>query len=373
MIENKFNTLQLDFLNALSQINVPELFQQLFNTFPTAAAILNSNREIVFTNRFLLNQYGFKSVEEMLGRKPGEVLGCIHTLEGNACGTLESCKVCGAYQSISKSIEKKETVTSEFLLISHKNGGIQTQDFKITSQPIKLESNIYIVLYLLDITHEKRRVSLERIFFHDILNKMGSLSGFFELMVPENNIDRIKELMMISRGVLKDVTEEILMQRQLAAAESGELKVVFSKVNINLLINKLIVVFRDFQFLNKVEFIYIDHVQSDVLVNTDEIILNRVLTNIIKNAVEASNNNDVISIFTYQENQIFKITVSNNAYIEPENQTRIFKRSFSTKGEGRGLGTYGIKMLTENYLKGKASFTSDPTNGTTFMIELKID
>ena len=32
--------------------------------------------------------------------------------------------------------------------------------------------------------------------------------------------------------------------------------------------------------------------------------------------------------------------------------------SFSTKGAGRGLGTYGMKLLTERYLNGSVSFVS---------------
>jgi len=48
----------------------------------------------------------------------------------------------------------------------------------------------------------------------------------------------------------------------------------------------------------------------------------------------------------------------------------VFQRSFSTKGKGRGLGTYSIKLLTERYLKGTASFTSTETDGTTFQISL---
>ncbi|MFA7348153.1 MAG: ATP-binding protein, partial [Desulfurivibrionaceae bacterium] len=51
----------------------------------------------------------------------------------------------------------------------------------------------------------------------------------------------------------------------------------------------------------------------------------------------------------------------------PENvQLQIFQRSFSTKGTGRGLGTYSIKLLGERYLKGRVSFTSTPEKGTTF-------
>jgi sensor histidine kinase regulating citrate/malate metabolism len=49
---------------------------------------------------------------------------------------------------------------------------------------------------------------------------------------------------------------------------------------------------------------------------------------------------------------------------------QLFQRSFSTKGTGRGLGTYSIRLLTENYLEGKVSFVSNEAEGTVFSIEL---
>ncbi|MBK7188571.1 MAG: hypothetical protein IPH86_07860 [bacterium] len=51
-------------------------------------------------------------------------------------------------------------------------------------------------------------------------------------------------------------------------------------------------------------------------------------------------------------------------------QLQVFQRSFSTKGRDRGIGTYSIKLLTEKYLGGKASFVSDEGQGTTFSVTL---
>jgi sensor histidine kinase regulating citrate/malate metabolism len=51
-------------------------------------------------------------------------------------------------------------------------------------------------------------------------------------------------------------------------------------------------------------------------------------------------------------------------------QLQLFQRSFSTKGKGRGLGTYSIKLLTENYLKGKVRFETRRESGTTFFIKI---
>ena len=53
-----------------------------------------------------------------------------------------------------------------------------------------------------------------------------------------------------------------------------------------------------------------------------------------------------------------------------EVQLGVFQRSLSTKGSGRGLGTYSMKLLTERYLKGHVSFTSTASGGTTFTIRI---
>lgn len=53
-----------------------------------------------------------------------------------------------------------------------------------------------------------------------------------------------------------------------------------------------------------------------------------------------------------------------------EVQAQVFQRSFSTKGNDRGLGTYSMKLFGENYLKGKVYFQSDADKGTTFFLAL---
>ncbi|MCP4457600.1 MAG: sensor histidine kinase, partial [Cytophagales bacterium] len=60
----------------------------------------------------------------------------------------------------------------------------------------------------------------------------------------------------------------------------------------------------------------------------------------------------------------------NDKYIKPEVQNQLFKRSFSTKGAGRGFGTYSMKLLGEKYLNGKVWFESTIKDGTTFYIEI---
>jgi hypothetical protein len=52
---------------------------------------------------------------------------------------------------------------------------------------------------------------------------------------------------------------------------------------------------------------------------------------------------------------------------------QLFQRSFSTKqGNGRGIGTYSVKLLTERYLRGTVDFVSPaPEGGTVFSVRLR--
>jgi len=59
------------------------------------------------------------------------------------------------------------------------------------------------------------------------------------------------------------------------------------------------------------------------------------------------------------------ILVWNPKVLSEEVYANLFKRSFSTKGTGRGLGTYGSRMFVEEYLGGAISYTSEAGKGTT--------
>ncbi|WP_163338642.1 ATP-binding protein [Desulfopila sp. IMCC35008] len=62
--------------------------------------------------------------------------------------------------------------------------------------------------------------------------------------------------------------------------------------------------------------------------------------------------------------------VWNKQFIPDDIARRIFQRNFSTKAEeGRGIGTYSMKLFGEQVLNGKVSFTTSAENGTTFTLE----
>jgi signal transduction histidine kinase len=107
-------------------------------------------------------------------------------------------------------------------------------------------------------------------------------------------------------------------------------------------------------------------------VKTDAALLKRILLNMTKNAAEASAEKSMIRIICSRKPGLAIFSVNNQGTIAEDVRTQIFQRSFSTKGHGRGLGTYSMKLFGENYLKGRVYFRSNEKQGTTFTIELPL-
>jgi signal transduction histidine kinase len=106
---------------------------------------------------------------------------------------------------------------------------------------------------------------------------------------------------------------------------------------------------------------------DDVTFDSDATLLRRVIGNMTKNALEACPAGGTVTLSCSTDPQRVLFSVHNPAVIPPHVQVQLFQRSFSTKGPGRGVGTYSMKLLSERYLDGEVSFTSSAEQGTTFV------
>ena len=116
------------------------------------------------------------------------------------------------------------------------------------------------------------------------------------------------------------------------------------------------------------EYISFNSDKEEIIANFDRTQLIRVITNLVKNGIQA--NATSIKISVNDITNFVKIIVSDNGIgINPENKAKIFEPKFTTKTSGMGLGLSMVKNIVETY-KGSINFTSEKNKGTIFTITL---
>lgn len=213
---------------------------------------------------------------------------------------------------------------------------------------------------------EEKLDYMERIFLHDITNTAVALRAFAEL-VRDGRADKEMEQKFTSSAAFLSnrIIDEITAHRQIAAAEQGRLVLNESRVNSLAFLTGMRDSFNVPDMLKGCALV-IDNASQSVDFTTDKALLGRVVGNMVKNAIEASRPGDQVTMGCFVRDKRISFWVHNPAWIPDEIRDSLFNRSFSTKGQGRGLGTYSMKILTEEYLKGRISFVSTREKGTTF-------
>ena len=353
-------------------ISSQKLFTEIFGAIAGISAIINKKRQIVYTNDTFLEFLGMKSLEPVLGKRTGDVISCINSENGTSgCGTSDACNYCGAVKAIFQSQETNHKAVREASISSVIDGEQKSWDLKITSTPIMLANQEFYVLSLQDISYQKRLATLERIFFHDLLNIASGLNGLLTIIKEGIDPEETHDLINKSEEISRDIIEEIMMYRQIRAAEDGDIQIKNELVNAVEFIGSVIGMISSHE-VGQNKIVMIAESSYDITFMTDRILLQRIIINLLKNALEATPYEGIVLTGTENRGDKIRFWVSNEGVIPHNIQMQIFKRSFSTKGKGRGLGTYSIRLLAENYLKGKTGFISNQKDGTIFFVDLPV-
>ena len=338
--------------------------QQLFDAISTMVLVINDSRQIVFCNRHMLAFLGVDRAADLLGQRPGEALSCVHGTKPPAgCGTTEFCQTCGAVSAI-LAANSGGRAAQECRMTRYGPGGAESLELMVQATRIETEIGNFVLLSIQDISHERRRRSLEKIFFHDILNTVGAILGCADLIRMSDPDDASKYAEIICDAT-EQVLGEIHAQKDLLAAENNELRVTRGIVNTVDFLRGVARLFAG-QEAARDRNIVVDPSCAEVLMETDSVILGRVIGNMVKNALEASAPGETVTVSSETSGDRVWFRVHNAAYMSQNVQRQVFTRSFSTKGGARGMGTYGMKLLTERYLQGSVGFVSNQDEGTTF-------
>jgi signal transduction histidine kinase len=107
---------------------------------------------------------------------------------------------------------------------------------------------------------------------------------------------------------------------------------------------------------------------------TDPSFMKRILTNLVRNGVQAmQDKGGKLTVSAFSRQQTIIVAVSDTGTGIPEEvKDKIFKPLFTTKSKGQGFGLAVVKKLVEA-LGGCISFETRVGRGTSFIIELPLN
>ncbi|WP_097044499.1 sensor histidine kinase [Flagellimonas pacifica] len=111
--------------------------------------------------------------------------------------------------------------------------------------------------------------------------------------------------------------------------------------------------------------------EEEIIAKLDRTQLIRVVTNLVKNAIQAVPEVDSprILVTVASEQEHVKVSVADNGIgISDDFKEKVFEPKFTTKSSGMGLGLGMVKNIVENY-NGTIEFTSKEGRGTVFTVK----
>ncbi|WP_046287415.1 sensor histidine kinase [Zobellia galactanivorans] len=119
------------------------------------------------------------------------------------------------------------------------------------------------------------------------------------------------------------------------------------------------------------DYIHFISQEEEIITKLDRTQLIRVVTNLVKNAIQAVPEVEAprILVSVVSDGKYAEISVADNGIgIEDGFKEKIFEPKFTTKSSGMGLGLGMVKNIVETY-NGYIGFTSKPGKGTVFTVK----
>ena len=123
-----------------------EVAGPLLDAIPEPLAVVNLQRQFVLANKGFIEFAGVNGLEDLLGLRIGEVLGCPHALEDiSGCGTHPSCKTCGAVNVVMHALDGRAAVADVELTVEGRDGECELC-FEINATPLAVRGRPFVLL-----------------------------------------------------------------------------------------------------------------------------------------------------------------------------------------------------------------------------------
>lgn len=238
----------------------------------------------------------------------------------------------------------------------------------IKRREVTVNDKIFTLFTFTDLRHQMQLVEVEswekliRVLTHEIMNSLTPIQSIAETVSGKASSKEIIEALDTISSSSGSLMHFVKNFREFSLLPEPRMRVLYLKP----LLESVIRIAESYDNANKIDFNLVCF-PPELMVYSDESLLNRVLINIIKNAVEA--NPDSISVEAeVKADDSVEIRISNDGeLISEETAEHIFTPFFTTRQSGNGIGlSLSRRIIT--HLGGTLSFKTRPI--TSFSINL---
>lgn len=331
----------------------------------------NMNDIVVVLNEIGNIVYITKSVKNILNYRPNSLLGV------NWTEIILNEEVNKIKQYITNNINVDAKKFTFLLKIPDRQG--RNIQFQCMLTKIKENGEYIYISTLKDITNkqemdemmvrsEKMSVAgqLAAGIAHEIRNPLTSLKGFLQLLqAGTKQKDAYYKIMKDEIDKIETITSELLfISRPFTDRKEYE--------SLNAMINDVLILLEPQARLKDVRLMY-NGGKEDFDLYCDRSQIKQVLINLVKNAIEASEQSSVVKVQAYQVSDDILIEVIDEGVgISPSIIHKLDEPFFTTKQSGTGLGLMITKNILEHHYA-NLKIIPNEGKGTTFRIHFPID
>ena len=279
---------------------------------------------------------------------------------------------------VSENLEKvfREIMPGQRIQVEHTNErGTMTLCF--TESSITIQDKVYRIIALNDISHElddreiDSWIRLTRVLTHEIMNSLTPVTSLSETLLAMPGAQKDEELRQGLETIHttgKGLVNFVMSYRKLTRLPSPEP----SLIEVRPFLERMVQLALHQHPCSNIS-IVLGEVKEDLMAFADENLMTQVMTNLLKNAVQAISDapDGEIRLRAYcDEQDMVRIEVSNNGpKIAPEVAEQMFVPFFTTKEEGSGIGLSLSKQIMR-LLGGSINLLPYKDEWTTFVVVL---
>ncbi len=335
-------------------MNQNRLLESVINSLSDGILIINDRFEILRATPKILKWFGIKKGQNIIGKNMFE------------------------YIQVSDNNTEPDKFENEEVFIKH----TPTNNFLISSQPLPhIEKKRYVII-IKDVTVEKEietlKVDFAATLTHDLKVPIIAAANMIDLFLKEK-FGPISDKQEFALKNMKTSNDELLelVQVLLETYKIDDKGIELYKENIELnsfsqdVVNNMMPLTKDLNI--KINFI--PH-KSDIAINADKMQLQRVIRNLISNAINHSNTHKDIDVKIGESKGYATISVIDYGQGIPKDEIKmIFNKYYSAAKKlrkvGTGLGLYLSQQITQAH-NGEITVESEENVRTEFCVKLPL-